>query len=170
MLNYYQVLGLDAGASINQIKTAYRKKAKEFHPDINKEAGAHEQFILVNEAYEYLIKFHSNAHSKVSDFISAAEKVARFRKAWEQQEREKARARAQEYARMRYEAYKNSDIYKATEAADILLNIFGVCMLFLVVVGLPYLIYRTYGTEAVGVIAFVITSYSIHYTKLYDRH
>ena len=52
--NYYDILGLDKNASPEDIKSAYRKLAKKYHPDINKEDGATERFKEINEAYECL--------------------------------------------------------------------------------------------------------------------
>jgi molecular chaperone DnaJ len=52
--NYYEILGLGKDASPEEIKSAYRKLAKQYHPDINKEAGASEKFKEINEAYECL--------------------------------------------------------------------------------------------------------------------
>ena len=52
--NYYDTLGLDKNASSEDIKSAYRKLAKKYHPDINKEPGAAEKFKEINEAYECL--------------------------------------------------------------------------------------------------------------------
>ena len=52
--NYYDVLGVSKSASPEEIKSAYRKLAKKYHPDINKEDGAAEKFKEVNEAYECL--------------------------------------------------------------------------------------------------------------------
>ena len=52
--DYYAVLGVEPGAGDAEIKTAYRRLARKYHPDVSKEAGAEEQFKAVNEAYEAL--------------------------------------------------------------------------------------------------------------------
>lgn len=52
--DYYEVLGLQKGASQEEIKKAYRGLAKKYHPDVNKEAGAEEKFKEINEAYDTL--------------------------------------------------------------------------------------------------------------------
>ena len=52
--DYYGVLGVEASAGDAEIKTAYRRLARKYHPDVSKEAGAEEKFKAVNEAYEAL--------------------------------------------------------------------------------------------------------------------
>lgn len=52
--NYYDILGVSKDANPEDIKSAYRKLAKKYHPDINKEPGASEKFKEINEAYECL--------------------------------------------------------------------------------------------------------------------
>jgi curved DNA-binding protein len=52
--DYYQILGVDENANLKDIKKSYRKLALKFHPDMNPEAGAEEQFKQVAEAYEVL--------------------------------------------------------------------------------------------------------------------
>ena len=52
--DYYEVLGLSKGASAAEIKKAYRKLSKQYHPYINKEEGAEEKFKEITEAYEVL--------------------------------------------------------------------------------------------------------------------
>lgn len=54
MKNYYAILGLQADASDEQIKKAYRKKAAEWHPDKNQNPEAKEKFQEINEAYQAL--------------------------------------------------------------------------------------------------------------------
>lgn len=52
--DYYEVLGISKGASEQEIKKAYRKLAKQYHPDVNKEPDAEAKFREVQEAYEVL--------------------------------------------------------------------------------------------------------------------
>jgi len=52
--DYYEVLGLDRDASKDEIRKAYRKLARKYHPDVNKEEGAEEKFKEAKEAYEVL--------------------------------------------------------------------------------------------------------------------
>ena len=52
--DYYGVLGVEPSAGDAEIKTAYRRLARKYHPDVSKEAGAEDKFKAVNEAYEAL--------------------------------------------------------------------------------------------------------------------
>ena len=52
--DYYKILGVSRDAKTDDIRKAYRKLAKQYHPDINKEPGAEEKYKEINEAYEVL--------------------------------------------------------------------------------------------------------------------
>src|SRR5919108_3584652 len=52
--DYYKILGVSRDASAEDIKRAYRKMARQYHPDKNKAKGAEEKFKAANEANEVL--------------------------------------------------------------------------------------------------------------------
>ena len=111
--NYKKILEVDQNAKINDIKKAYRKKAKEYHPDLNKNPNANLQFIIINEAYTYLInEIKGNPQSKNRNTANTE-----THKDWESKERARARAKAAHHAKMKFEEFKETRIYKTSKIA-----------------------------------------------------
>src|SRR4051794_3546446 len=52
--DYYEVLGVPRDSNAEDVRRAYRKLARRYHPDVNKEADAEDRFKEVSEAYEVL--------------------------------------------------------------------------------------------------------------------
>lgn len=68
---YYQALGIQEGASKQEVKKAYYKKAKQYHPDVNKDPKAVQRFLEAQEAFEVLynnkpVKHYGTRHSNFS--------------------------------------------------------------------------------------------------------
>lgn len=111
--DYYSILGISSNASEDEIKQAYRTLAKQFHPDVNKSPEAHEKFIEISEAYEFLIariSSGSNADDPTRDDLYSWEFIESIKK--------EARERAKEHARMKFEklqheheAFRESGLY-----------------------------------------------------------
>ncbi|HEY3272955.1 MAG TPA: DnaJ domain-containing protein [Methanocella sp.] len=68
MIDYYSILGLDRDCTREEIKSAYHRLAKQYHPDVNKGPGAPEKFRMISEAYEYLSKVRDGEQPDVRGY------------------------------------------------------------------------------------------------------
>ncbi len=70
-VNYYRQLGLQSGASLQEVKASYRRLARVYHPDVNPDnLQARDQFIAITEAYQYLLKIAPTESEKPSQSYS----------------------------------------------------------------------------------------------------
>lgn len=112
---------------MDDIKKAYRRSARKYHPDINKSDSATELFILSTEAYQFLlahIKRTGSGNSHDRDFIDE----------WEAYRKEQARRKAYAHARTRYNNFVNSDLYKSTRVLDKSRFYLGIAFSLLIIV------------------------------------
>jgi len=129
---YYKILDLPSDSSVEEIKKAYRKKARLFHPDINKAPDAKDLFIIATEAYEFLIAYNEKIKSDEQAYYKAMEE-------WRKYRQYRSRKRATVYARTPYRTFKNTRFYKTTRIFD------GTAILFSFGISIMVLIYTVYG-------------------------
>ena len=92
MENYYSILGVEKNATSQEIRSAYRKLALKYHPDVNSSADANEKFLKINRAYQVLID--PNKRRRYDMRLSNKASVAYrqwYRQYYEEVRRERAR-------------------------------------------------------------------------------
>jgi hypothetical protein len=129
---YYRVLGLPLNSSVNDIKKAYRKKARLYHPDVNPSSDARDKFILATEAYDFLIANHDKMIKDEESYRQAMENWRKYR-----QDRSRQRARA--YSHASYVRFKKTEFYKTTRIFD------GTTIIFSLILSVTMVIYTIAG-------------------------
>ncbi len=124
---YYKVLGLPFNSTMDEIKRAYRNKARLYHPDVNPSPEAAELFIKSTEAYEFLINNHDRLKSDEESFDEAMEEWRKYRQT-------RAQRRAAAYARTSYKKFRNTKLYKTTRIFDVTTIIFSLLISIFVLV------------------------------------
>jgi curved DNA-binding protein CbpA len=132
VLDYYSLLDLKVGSSDDEIKRAYRKKAREFHPDLNHSGTAMDMFIRVTEAYEFLMSHSGSRNPDKESYNSVVEE-------WNSHQRDMARKRAKAYARSSYIKFKNTRFYKTTRIFD------GTTIIFSLIIAIGIIFFSIYG-------------------------
>lgn len=132
LTDYYRILGLPERSTLEEIKKAYRLKARQYHPDINHNPDAKDYFIAVTEAYEFLVAYHDRAKNNEEAYRQAMED-------WRKYRQEKARRRAYAYARTSYNKFRNTNFYKTTRIFD------GTTIIFSLVLSVILNLYIVFG-------------------------
>ncbi len=122
---YYEILGCPLNSSVDEIKRTYRRKARQYHPDVNHEPDAIEKFIRITEAYDFIIANHNKV-------LCGDEEFDRIMEEWRKFRQERSKQRAQYYARSSYVRFKNSKYYKSTRILNASSIIFGFAISVLV--------------------------------------
>ncbi|NLK53869.1 MAG: DnaJ domain-containing protein [Bacteroidales bacterium] len=151
---YYRILGIPLNSSLEDIKKAYRKKARLYHPDINRAPGAKEKFIEATEAYDFLMAHHEKSQLTDEDYFRIVEE-------WRKYRQERSHQRAQYYARSSYHQFKNSKYYKSTKLFNITSAIFAfaasITVFFFAILGYVMRLRDPIpGTEKTTIVSFII--------------
>ena len=154
---YYEILGVTSKASLNEIKKAFRTRAKQLHPDVNKSPDANRQFILLLEAYEYLV---NSKTGKVYDEDTIATRHYSTYQRWQDNEAARARHRAEYYSRVNYQKFSDSEYYKTMTSFNNILGYVGFFISFGILVLLPLVLTSLYGATGfwISLLAIFITS------------
>jgi hypothetical protein len=124
---YYKILGCPVNSSVDEIKRTYRRKARQYHPDINHEPDAVDKFIKITEAYDFIIANHNKIICNDQEFDRIMDEWRKFRQ-------ERSRQRAQYYARSSFARFKNSKYYKSTRILNASSIIFGFAISVIVLI------------------------------------
>lgn len=105
---YAGILGVSANAGEGEIKSAYRRLAKRYHPDINKDPGAREKFLEIRKAYDFLIKLSRESSSPLltADELKAREQ--RIKREKRRQAAEKIKQKREEEEAEAWRRFKES--------------------------------------------------------------
>lgn len=174
---YCKILGVSSSATLSEIKKAFRKKAKLYHPDISKHPNASELFRLINEAYEYLhdvktgkvpparklrterartTSSQETARSKAKREAEERRKYGRSSRRWTAEQRAAARERVQAEKIRAERVYRNSKEGKYKNAALSLgIWLFSIIPILIIVLAVSISIYFA---GAVGGIAALVFS------------
>lgn len=126
MKSYYAILGISRTATLSEIKTAYRKLAMQYHPDVNRESNAHEKFIEINEAYEILCdaskravydELYDAAYAKKNNSASTGTYNSSQKAKYEQWQQD-ANRKAEEYSSMTLNDFKFKVLDKLVKIYD----------------------------------------------------
>jgi hypothetical protein len=151
---YYETLGLPLNSSLEEIKKAYRKKARLYHPDINHLPEAKEMFIRVTEAYDFLMANHKKGQLDDQDYFRVVEE-------WRKYRQDRSRQRAQYYARSSFVSFKNSKYYRSTKIlnASSVIFTFAIAVIVLIFTVFGYVLKLKNpepGTEITTLITFIL--------------
>ena len=128
---YRKILGVSTQPTIVEVKSNYREKAKNLHPDRNRSVNATEDFILLTEAYQYFLNYISNQNK-----INITDQDLK----WEKSNQEKARRYAQRHANMGYSSFEKSRLFKSVNMFvvfyDYLMFFVGIVLIVMSIVGI----------------------------------
>ncbi len=115
---YYNILGLQKDFSLDELKKAFRLKARMYHPDINSDPAATDLFIKANEAYLFLLDYLDRQQS-------GKQQVEQFVDDWKRYRQRNVRREAYKHSRMGFKEFRKKRVYPRHNPYDGALGIYG---------------------------------------------
>lgn len=103
---YYRLLKIQPGAGVEEVKRAYRKLAKIYHPDLNLPTSNREKFIEITKAYERLTEYLKRPKYAKYVYTKKAYRAQNKRK---QRRKRDPKYRAKRYSKMKYSSFKKEN-------------------------------------------------------------
>lgn len=149
--DYCKVLGVEHNASDMEIKRAFRKKAKETHPEFNSASDAEQQFITANEAYDILI--HHKTRELFEEDLNTYHNPEAYPpyKHWIVV----ARERATVHSRLPYKEFTRTKFYQGTHASPYILFVAELVASILLIL-IPYVLMIQEENRILGVFSLFI--------------
>lgn len=160
---YAALLEVAPGASIPEIRQAYRRKAVQYHPDKNPSPDAHEQFVLLTEAYQYMV-------ARKSGKLAHPRKKVTQDEFWEQYAREEARKKARHAAGMHFEKFRQSKEYPNPNFDFI--GHLSFLFYFLLLLSMPFGLYFVLGRDglmAAGALLLLTSPFTYSHLRYMPR-
>jgi hypothetical protein len=145
---FFQILGVSHNASIAEIKRAYRKRAKYLHPDRNSSPKAHEEFLELNEAFDFILEFQTEKQQAIFN-NSHSNQAENSQQAYESMAREKVKRYVKKHVKMNSHEYLHSEEYKLYSSIEVFGTHFVFLIAFFSLLILPILLIYNFGVTGV---------------------
>ena len=119
---YYRVLEIPSGSTDQEIKSAYRRLAKKYHPDKSGDQNTRGHFIDVNEAYEVLMKRDQYLRDAILRYQKRKKAQTEMRQKYGRDYAQGARERAMGNSYMRYKEFEKTPIYRTAVVLNSAIN------------------------------------------------
>lgn len=167
---YNEVLGLKNPVNADELKKLYRSKAKSIHPDLNLKPNSHDEFLLLNEAYEFyshLLEEIRTKNKTAEQFNSKKYPGSYYRDGWKAEVRAAGRKRAAERKRMKYRQFEQKGYFRSIEKMFFLMDVMRFVAAWVLLLLLPVFLF--FQMQFIGLlIAFTVqfVTYRLWYSAI----
>lgn len=153
MSEHFKILEVDDYVTVEELKIAFRRKAKLLHPDVNKSSTAQVDFIQVHQSYEYILKykFSSSYNDKSGKFF----KESKHSDGSIKFDDSKSFKRAERYSKLKYKEYLKSNYYREYKDLEDTASLIEIAFHFSFIFILPIILAFFIGASAIFASIFI---------------